>query len=218
MSLTPTVTGNWSAALTDVDVKNTMESIKQARSTALQELRNQGLSDDELELATDLLNNILDVVQKTVESKKLDGGVVATLAPGKATIALGAGIADGAKLERVVKQLAGIAAAEDEDLAKAMKLDAETHKGRPLPRAHDSLARPGNREADRQNRDHRRGDRRQESLCRGGHRPDRAVEAGDRQVGHRAEQEDPAPLDSQSHCCRLSRWPPASPRRGRPKI
>ncbi len=123
------VTGNLVSALTDADVKEASENIKQARSTALAELRNQGLSDDELELATDLLNDILDVVQKTIEAKKFDGGMVVMLDAGKATIAGGAAITEGAKLEKVIKQLAGIVAEEDKDLAKSLKLDAETHEG-----------------------------------------------------------------------------------------
>jgi hypothetical protein len=123
------LTGNWASKLADSDVAQAKTSIANLRATALRELKNQGLSADELKLATQLLSDMLDVLQKTVEAKTLDGGMVLLLKPGSLTFAIGGAIADGAKLEKALKQLAKEIQKEEPDLAKLLKLDAETHQG-----------------------------------------------------------------------------------------
>ena len=59
---------------------------------------------DKRELAKQLLGDILDVAEKTVELKKSDAGMSVVLEDGPAMVA-GARIAEGAKLEAALKKL-----------------------------------------------------------------------------------------------------------------
>ena len=123
------VTGNLAGLLSDDDVAEAKSSLAQLRGTALKELDNQGLSQGELKLATQLLSDLLDVLEKTIENKKADGGLVLLLKPDAATFAAGGTIADGDKLEKALKQLATEIQKGEPELAKLLKLDADSHQG-----------------------------------------------------------------------------------------
>ena len=122
-------TGNWAGTLTDADVTQTKAALVNIRATALNELKNEGLSADELKLATQLIGDLLDVAEKTVENKISDGGLVLMLKPDALTFVFGGTIAETAKAEKVLKQLAQLVATEDPEIAKGLKLDAETYQG-----------------------------------------------------------------------------------------
>jgi hypothetical protein len=123
------LTGNWGGTLTDSDVAQAKSAIANVRAAALKELKNQGLSADELKLASQLLSDLLDVLEKTVENKTADGGLALLLKPGALTFVLGGTIADGAKLEKALKQLAAEVQKAEPQVAQILKLDAETHQG-----------------------------------------------------------------------------------------
>ena len=59
---------------------------------------------DKRELAKQLLGDILDVVEKTVELKKSDAGMAVVLDDGPAAV-VGVRIAEGVKLEGAIKKL-----------------------------------------------------------------------------------------------------------------
>ena len=123
------LTGNWGGTLTDSDVVQAKNAITNVRTVALKELNNQGLSPDELKLASQLLSDLLDVAEKTVENKTADGGLALLLKPGALTFVAGFTIADGAKLEKALKQLAAEVQKAEPKVAQILKLDAETHQG-----------------------------------------------------------------------------------------
>ena len=72
------------------------------RKTLLSTLQKQKLPDAEAKLAEQTLSDILDVVEKTVEGKKIDVAAMAILEPDAATLAVAATIADGAKLDKAL--------------------------------------------------------------------------------------------------------------------
>jgi hypothetical protein len=119
------VTGSFAGKLTDEDVAEAKNAIANVRVTAQRELKNQGLSPDELKLASQLLSDLLAVV----ENKTADAGMVLLLKPGALTLAAGGTIADGAKLEKALKQLAAEMQKRDPNLSQLLKLDAETYQG-----------------------------------------------------------------------------------------
>lgn len=123
------VTGNWAGTLSDGDVAEAKGNLANLRATALKELKNQGLTADQQKLATQVLSDLLDVLEKTIEGKSIDGGMVLLLKPGGLTLAVGGTVADGAKLENTLKQLAGEVQREEPGLAQLIKLDAESHQG-----------------------------------------------------------------------------------------
>ena len=83
---------------------------------------------DKRELAKQLLGDILDVAEKTVELKKSDGGMSIVLEDGPAVVA-GARIAEGAKLESTLKKLVKELANDEPKLDEIIKLDAEKYEG-----------------------------------------------------------------------------------------
>ncbi len=83
---------------------------------------------DKRELAKQLLGDILDVAQKTIELKKSDGGMSIVLDDGPVMVA-GARIAEGAKLEAAVKKLVNEIAKDEPKLNDIIKLDAEKYEG-----------------------------------------------------------------------------------------
>jgi hypothetical protein len=83
---------------------------------------------DKRELAKQLLGDILDVVEKTVELKKSDAGMAIVLEDGPAAI-VGARIAEGAKLEGAIKKLVKELAKDEPKVEEIVKLDAEKYEG-----------------------------------------------------------------------------------------
>jgi hypothetical protein len=123
------VSGIWTGTLSDADVAQAKIALADVRKRAVKELENQGLSEDEVKLAAQLLGDMFDVLQKTVESKQVDGGLMLMLDPAALTLVAGGTIADGVKLEKVAKQLVEEIKKSDPEAAKSIKLNAETYEG-----------------------------------------------------------------------------------------
>ena len=123
------LTANSAGTLSDNDVAEAKTALADVRFKALEELKNQGLSADELKLASEVLSSLLDVVEKTIETKTVDGGMALLLKPDALTFVAGGAIADGAKLETMLKKLAAEVQNKEPELAKLLTLDAETHQG-----------------------------------------------------------------------------------------
>jgi hypothetical protein len=123
------VTGNWTNKLADSDVAEISSGVALLRKSLVKGLQDKGLTEAQTKQATEVLNDVVDVLQKTAESKKTDIGLRVQLDSEAATLVLGVAISDGAKLEKAIKQLADAIQQEDADLAKSIKLNAETHEG-----------------------------------------------------------------------------------------
>ena len=123
------LTGNWAGKLSETDITQAKSTIASVRQKAIAELENQGLAEAEVDLAKQLLGDIMDVVDKTVESGKVDGAAAVLLDSDALTLLVGGHLVEGAKLEKVLKQLADLATKEDPEIAKLVKLDAEKHQG-----------------------------------------------------------------------------------------
>ncbi|OHB73682.1 MAG: hypothetical protein A2V70_07815 [Planctomycetes bacterium RBG_13_63_9] len=124
------ISGNWTGTLSDSDVAQAKDSISQIRTTAIKELGNEGLSDQQRKLATQLLEDLFYVLEKTLENKEADGGIVVLLGgPGDVTAVAGGLVVETAKLDSVIQQLAGELTKEEPAFAQLLKLGAETHKG-----------------------------------------------------------------------------------------
>ena len=123
------VTFNVTSTLTDEDVARAKKSIDVIRASAQDGLKDQDLSKEQLDLAADVLNQLFDLAIKTIELKKTDYGMALVLEPNALTVAAGSIVADGAKLEDILKKLLAEAEKNEPDVAKMVKLNAETYKG-----------------------------------------------------------------------------------------
>jgi hypothetical protein len=123
------VTVNVTSTLTDEDVARVKKSLDVVRASSQEELKDQGLSQEQIDIASDVLNQLFDLVNKTIEMKKADYGMSLVLEPNAVTLAAGSLVADGSKLEEILKKLLAEAEKNEPDVAKLMKLNVETYKG-----------------------------------------------------------------------------------------
>jgi len=123
------VTLSAAGKLSDADVAQVKGTIAEIRTDAVKQLEDEGLSGAELALAKQVLTDLLAVAEKTIETKSADIGASVVLKPDAITIVAASAIAEGNKLEKVLKQVAGLAMDEEPEIAQMLKLDAGTHAG-----------------------------------------------------------------------------------------
>jgi hypothetical protein len=99
------ITYNATNTFTDADVARAKNSLNSILVAARQELQQQDLDKEQLDLATELLNDLFAVVIKTIELKRTDMGMALVLEPTAVTVAGGSLLADGMKLDGAVKKL-----------------------------------------------------------------------------------------------------------------
>ena len=105
------------------------ETIDSYASEAIQDIDRQDLSETDRQLAKQVLEELVDVIRETVETRRVDVGV-AMLAGEQSLNLVGASfVADTAKLERLFKQVVSLAVQEDPGVAEAVTFDAEEYQG-----------------------------------------------------------------------------------------
>jgi hypothetical protein len=115
--------------LTESNVSQAKLTIESRKKYALDELERQGLGPDELKLAKQLINDLTDVIQRTLEGKHWDGGMAAFLGPDRATVVAASRVADAAKLDQLIKDLVQQATKDQPAIAEMIKLNAEEYQG-----------------------------------------------------------------------------------------
>ncbi len=86
-------------------------------------------SDEDRKQVKTVINQLFDVVDATIKTGKSDLGVAVNLAPEKLQVAAGSMIADGASLEKALKNIVELAKDEEEfNQNVTVKLDAENYK------------------------------------------------------------------------------------------
>lgn len=121
-------TAHWVSNLSDADVAQAKSNLANVRQKTLAELSNEKLPPEQAAVATQVVNDLFDVLDKTLDTKKADGGAVLLLDPTAATLVAGGAIAEGQKLEKALKQLVEVAQKEQPALAQMIKLDAQTYE------------------------------------------------------------------------------------------
>ena len=115
--------------ISDADLAQWKNLTKGGRDKLMKEIANQDLADAELAVAKQIINDLFDVLDKTLDARKVDAGMTVMLAPDAATAALGMQIVDAAKVEKILKQVVAEVGKEDAEIVKLVKFDAETHDG-----------------------------------------------------------------------------------------
>jgi len=123
------LTANWIGTMTDADVTRAKSNLASLHKSLIANLGDQGLSKDEIKLASKLLDDIKDFLVKTIETKESDGGLALLLDTEAATLVAGGAVAEGGKLEKVIEQLVADLKDTDPDAAKMIKLGADAHRG-----------------------------------------------------------------------------------------
>ncbi|HUT12156.1 MAG TPA: hypothetical protein VMY42_16775 [Thermoguttaceae bacterium] len=115
--------------LTDDDVTDYKALIGNIRTMAEKELNKQDLTPAELQLASQMVDDLFDWIDANVEKRTSDVGLTVLLKPDGITAVGGATIAEGAKLDKLIKQLIELAIEEDPDIADVLAMDAEVYDG-----------------------------------------------------------------------------------------
>lgn len=118
-------------AISDAESTQIKIALATMRKSAVKGLENQGLTDDEAKSASQLLGDMIDVLEKTVDKKTTDMAMSIVLEPAAMTLVGGVMIADGAKLDKVFQQLM-VEIKKNEEAAKSFKLSDETVEGIPM--------------------------------------------------------------------------------------
>ena len=90
------------------------------------------LSDDQVKLVKGWLDELIGVVEKTADNRRQDGGFALLLEPGEPagmTVVAGNAVADGGKLETILKEVVAELKDSDPDTAKLIKLNVAKHEG-----------------------------------------------------------------------------------------
>jgi hypothetical protein len=125
-----TVAWNWTATMPAVDTSNLATLIDAIRAKAVDDMETQGKTVAETELGKKLINGILDVIQKTVETSRVDGGLFVALKPDAVTMVTGGFVADGAQLQETLETLVEAVRMDNPAFAaQAIKMDAAEHAG-----------------------------------------------------------------------------------------
>jgi hypothetical protein len=111
------------------DIAQVKTNVAMLRANALAELEKQGLPEEQAKLAKQLATDLMDVIEKTLDGGKMDFAASLKLDPKAVTFVAGMQIAEGGKLESVVKQLLQQVAKDNPEAAKLFKLNAEEHEG-----------------------------------------------------------------------------------------
>jgi hypothetical protein len=116
--------------LADDDVARARSGLHQLRAKAMKELEQcDSFSKEQAQAGKQLLGDVADVLEKTLEGRKLDLGGALLLKPRGSVIVAGGLVADGDKLDKALRILFKEIGKEDPDFARSVKLDAETVDG-----------------------------------------------------------------------------------------
>ena len=123
------LTALMASTMAESDAAQLEDMIDTYGSKALEDLDEQDLSDNERKLAKQMLGDLIDVIRKTIESRRIDAGLALLADADSLNLLVGAFVADTATLEKLLKQMVRLAIAEDPGVENAITLNAEEHQG-----------------------------------------------------------------------------------------
>ncbi len=123
------VTLNLTQKADESDIAQFKSQFGVVRSNMLAELDKQGLPEEQLKQAKQLAGDLMDVLEKSIEGGRFDGGLMFKAGAKNLQLVAGFRVAEGAKLEKTLKQLVEQIGKEEPDAAKLFKFNAEEHQG-----------------------------------------------------------------------------------------
>ncbi|MCR4414751.1 MAG: hypothetical protein NUV77_20230 [Thermoguttaceae bacterium] len=119
---------HWVGQAPQAEAAASAKLVQMLREKELKKLDREGVSDDEKRIRKDLLNQIFDVLRDTAASGRSDGALSLAASPNGATLVAGGYVADGAKLQNVVRTV-GEFLQNNHPAFSSLKLDAEQFEG-----------------------------------------------------------------------------------------
>ena len=119
------VTANWAGTCPLASPEDRAAGFQILREKLFQGIEGHQHAQKHADVLKEVVGKVLDVAEQTAAAGHVDGGAAVILKPDAATLLFGGYVADGAKLEDAVKQLAEAARKEKpEEVEKLLKLDA----------------------------------------------------------------------------------------------
>jgi len=115
--------------IAESDRTSTKDLLNQAKQNLLEQLEDQGLSDEQMKKAKGLLEELFTLLEESMEAKKMDMGASVVLKSDALSLVVGGSVPDGAKIEAWVKKLVKAVQEEEPAVENHVKLNAETHEG-----------------------------------------------------------------------------------------
>ncbi len=124
-------TFHFTAPVLKEDVQQMVTLLKTAREKAIEQIgKDKDLPNDEARAtAKDIVGSLMDVLQKTIENGKLNGGAAVKLAPQNINFVAGGLVADGKSVEKDLKRLVELAKQSKNNPYVEVKFDVATHGG-----------------------------------------------------------------------------------------
>jgi hypothetical protein len=124
-------TFHFTAPVLKDDIQRTVLMLNAAREKALEAIdKDDNLPNDEARAtAKEIVGSLMDVLRKTIESGKLNGGAVLLLEPQNINFVAGGFIADGKAVEKDLKRLFELAKQSKENPGVEVNFDVATHGG-----------------------------------------------------------------------------------------
>jgi len=124
-----TLSGYWSGTMPRQKAELLETVVEAVRREAMADIEKEDKSDEEARVAKQLAGDVFDLVAETAAAGKVDGAMSVVLGPESATVLAGTFVADGAKLDKIAKQVAAIAQWENPEVTNYVKLDADKMDG-----------------------------------------------------------------------------------------
>ncbi|HUG66699.1 MAG TPA: hypothetical protein VMM76_03040 [Pirellulaceae bacterium] len=124
-------TFHFTTAVLKEDIEQTVLMLNKAREKALEEIdKDTDLPSDEARAtAKEIVGSLMDVLRKTIENGKLNGGAALRLAPQNINFVAGGLVADGKSVEKDLKRLVVLAKQSKENPGVEVNFDAAVHGG-----------------------------------------------------------------------------------------
>lgn len=120
---------DFASKVAESDSAQLKSSLQAARAGALKELEKQDLSEADLKRVRKWVGDLMDVLEKTLQSGRMNAGATLALDAKQLTFTAGAYLAETAKLDTLVREVVAEGSKEKPQLAEAFKFDAESHAG-----------------------------------------------------------------------------------------
>jgi hypothetical protein len=115
--------------MTDQDVSDAKEDIRVLADKALRYMEKQELTEEQMKLVKEVIDDALAVTDKNLEMKKSEMGYALCLDPSAVTLVAGGAVAEGKPVENLLKKVFDAVKEEEPDLGKGFKFNADTYKG-----------------------------------------------------------------------------------------
>lgn len=113
---------NGFGVLLEEDKQNMKTLLENVKKTAMQELETEGdMSDEEREVVVDLVDDVFDLLNSSIEDGFLDVGATLMTGEGSMNLAVGGNLADTAKYDSLVEKLTTLATQQQEVAIEAGK-------------------------------------------------------------------------------------------------